>query len=267
MHHQLLSYKESLISYYRFGSGGIPVICFHGYGQNAGAFAFLENEAGSQFTFHAIDLPYHGETAWKQGLNFSLDDLWQILSLMPFDIESKPVLLGFSLGGRVALSLYGSQSGAFRKIVLLAPDGLVVNPWYWLSTQTFAGNRLFRFTMKHPAWFFLFLKGMNKTRRLNASVFKFVKAYIGDPSLRLSLYQRWTVLRKLKPHLALIKSQIRKHKTPVKLLYGKYDRIILSSRGEKFVKGIEEYCEIEILHAGHQVLQPRYASVIAAALK
>lgn len=267
MYHQMLSYKESRISYYRYGNGDIPVLCFHGYGENAGTFAFLEDTLGSRYTFHAIDLPCHGETYWRQGLDFTLDDLSGILSLITLSTKSRPVLLGFSLGGRVALSLYESQPDSFSRIVLLAPDGLVVNPWYWLSTQTWAGNRLFRFTMKHPGWFFLLLNGMNKTGRLNASVFKFVNAYIGDPSLRLSLYQRWTVLRKLRPNLTHIRSLIREHKTPVKLLYGKYDRIILSSRGEKFRKGIEEYCSIEILHAGHQVLQSKYLPVIAEALK
>lgn len=267
MHCQLLPYKESVIRYCRFGKGPIPVICFHGYGENAGSFEFLGNSLGSQYTFHAIDLPYHGETVWKQGLDFSLNDLWQILSHLPLDQDSKPVLFGFSLGGRVALSLYESRPATFRKLVLLAPDGLVINPWYWLSTQTFIGNRLFRFTMKKPGWFFLLLKGMNRTGRVNASVYKFVNAYIGDPALRISLYQRWTVLRKLKPGLGHIKSLIREHKTPVRLLYGRHDRIILSSRGEKFRNGIAEYCDIWVLNAGHQVLQSKYLPAIETALK
>jgi pimeloyl-ACP methyl ester carboxylesterase len=81
------------------------------------------------------------------------------------------------------------------------------------------------------------------------------------------LYQRWTVLRKLKPDLSLIKSFIRKYKTPVHLLYGKHDRIILPERGEKFRKGIEAHCSINILPAGHQVLQEKYVPQIREALK
>jgi hypothetical protein len=43
-----------------------------------------------------------------------------------------------------------------EKLVLLAPDGLKVNFWYWLATQTWLGKNSFCFTMKHPGWFFVF---------------------------------------------------------------------------------------------------------------
>lgn len=270
MQHQLLHYRDSIVSYYRFGHGPKPVLCFHGYGENAQSFAFLEESMGNDYCFHAIDLPFHGQTIWKQGLDFTVNDLQQIISLFPDQwkaANSKPVLLGFSLGGRVALSLYQAQPESVRKLVLLAPDGLVMNPWYWLSTQTMIGNRLFHFTMKHPGWFFGLLKGLNKTGRVNASVFKFVNSYIGNPDARILLYQRWTVLRKLKPGLSLIRSFIRKYKTPVDLLYGQHDRIIVPARGEKFRKGIEEYCTIKIVPSGHQVLQERHIGQIREALK
>lgn len=270
MQHQLLIYRDSALSYYRFGNGPKQVLCFHGYGENAQSFAFLEEPIGNEYTFHAIDLPFHGQTVWKQGLDFTVNDLQQIISLLPDQLKtanSKPVLLGFSLGGRVALSLYQSQPENISKLVLMAPDGLLMNPWYWLSTQTMLGNGLFRVTMKYPGWFFGTLKGLNKMGQVNASVFKFINSYIGNPEVRRLLYQRWTVLRKLKPNLPLIRSFIRKYKTPVHLLYGKHDRIILPERGEKFRKGIEAYCTINILPAGHQVLQKKYVEQIREALK
>lgn len=273
MQHQLLHYRDSTISYYRFGNGPVPVFCFHGYGEEAASFAFLENMPAGQYTFHAIDLPFHGQTAWKQGLSFSVADLEKIIALIPAwsqHVSSpgapRPILLGFSLGGRVALTLYQQQPQNVSRLVLLAPDGLLMNPWYWLATQTFAGNRLFRFTMKHPGWFFGLLKGLNKLGRVNPSVFKFVSFYIGNPQLRLGLYQRWTALRKLKPDLSRIKSLISQQKTPVRLLYGRHDRIILPERGEKFRKGIEEFCSITLLPAGHQLLQDKYVEEMAEAL-
>ncbi|MEI9943928.1 MAG: hypothetical protein WDN26_06855 [Chitinophagaceae bacterium] len=151
-------------------------------------------------------------------------------------------------------------------MILLAPDGLKVNFWYWLSTQTWIGNRLFAFTMKHPSWFFGFLKILNRLGFVNASIFKFVNYYIGDKEVRKQLYERWTVLRKLNPGLKKTKSLIKENKTKVVLVYGKHDRIILSTRGEKFRKGIEEYCTLNIINAGHQVLHEKYAGEIVEAL-
>jgi pimeloyl-ACP methyl ester carboxylesterase len=50
------------------------------------------------------------------------------------------------------------------------------------------------------------------------------------------------------------------------LVYGKHDRIILSSVGEKFRKGIEGQCRVTIIPSGHQVLHEKHAEDIVAAL-
>lgn len=273
MEQKLVSYKGSQISYCCFGSGPKPAICFHGFGEEASSFEFLSKYAGNQFTFFSIDLPFHGKTEWNKGLNFTTEDLQQIIEKMLNDsnyksqtINHKFSLIGFSLGGRIALSFFQANPGKVEKLVLLAPDGLKVNFWYWLATQTWLGNMFFAFTMKKPGWFFSLLKMFNKLNLVNTSVFKFVNFYIGDAKIRRLLYNRWTTLRKLKPRLSFIKAIIKKENIPVRLIYGKHDRIILSSVGEKFKKGIEEQCTLTILPSGHQVLHEKYAAEIVQSL-
>ncbi len=273
MDHRLLAYKDSQLSFYRFGSGPRQVVCFHGYGEEARLYSFLEKHAGNQFTFYSIDLPFHGQTKWNEGLNFTHTDLQQIIENILLEDNQQPgtgnrklSLLGFSLGGRIALSHYQAQPESVEKLILLAPDGLVVNFWYWFSTQTWIGNKIFSFSMKYPGWFFAFLKLLNKLGLVNASVFKFVNYYIGNKEARQLLYQRWTGLRKLKPNLQRIKNFIRQHKTQTRLVYGKYDRIILPVRGEKFQKGIEEFCTVTVIASGHQVVHENHVEGILAAL-
>ena len=271
---KFLSYSDSQVSYLRFGSGPRIAFCFHGYGEEAGSFAFLDKYAGEQYTFYSIDLPFHGKTDWKEGLNFTTQNLLEIVDRILIKEthglrtpDFRLSLFGFSLGGRIALSLYQFQSKKIEKLVLLAPDGLKVNFWYWLSTQTWMGNKFFGFTMKHPGWFFGFLKLMNKLGLVNASIFKFVNYYIGDKQVRNSLYTRWTTLRKLKPRIKKIKALIRENKTSTRLLYGKHDRIILSTVGERFRKGIEAQCTITVIHSGHQVLHEKHIAEILPALR
>lgn len=270
-------FKQSRINYYSFGSGPKAAICFHGYGQEASSFIFLEKYIGNQYTFYSIDLPFHGKTEWKDELIFSQADLQQIvekiigennvkLHLTPGETNFKLTLIGFSLGGRVALSFLEANPGKVEKLILLAPDGLKVNFWYWLATQTWPRNKFFAFTMKHPDWFFGFLKLLNKMRLVNTSIFKFVNYYIGDVTVRRLLYLRWTTLRKLKPDLHFIKSLINKNNIQVRLIYGKHDRIILSSVGEKFKKGIEQQCTLSIIHSGHQILHEKHIEEILPAL-
>ncbi|HEX7903710.1 MAG TPA: alpha/beta hydrolase [Chitinophagaceae bacterium] len=274
MEHRLLNYKNSKISYYCFGTGDRPVLCFHGYGEEADSYNFLEKYAGSEFSFYSIDLPFHGKTQWKEELNFTPHDLQQIVEYILHPDNQQPVtsnqqltLMGFSLGGRMALRLYQSQPNQIEKLVLLAPDGLKVNFWYWLATQTWIGNRLFAFTMKHPGWFFGFLKLLNKLKLVNASIFKFVNYYIGDKEVRRLLYERWTTLRKIKPDLAIIKESTRANNIPIRLIYGQHDRIILSSVGEKFKKGIEGQCSLSVIRSGHQVLHEKHVEEILSALR
>ena len=266
MEHCRLSYKNSSISYYRFGKGNKVAVCFHGYGEESESFTFLEKYAGDQFTFYAIDLPFHGQTAWHEGLNFRWEYLRDIIQEI-VNAKRHIILLGFSLGGRVALSLYQAIPEKIEKLVLLAPDGLKVNFWYWLVTQTRAGNKIFHYTMKHPGWFLGFLKVLNRLGLLNQSIYKFTLYYIHDKKVRNDLYNRWTSLRRLRPDIEKIKSLIKNCKTPVRLIYGKYDKIILSARGEKFRKGIEDDCSLSIIDAGHQVLHEKHVKEIIESLK
>ena len=277
-------FRNSTIGYYRFGSGPRPAFCFHGFGEDATSFNFLSEYAGNQFTFYSIDLPFHGKTDWKDGLTFTNSDLYKIIEeilkqnnselrtpsvaeglpkAMP---NSKLTLLGFSLGGRIALSLFQLMPEKIEKLVLLAPDGLKINFWYWLTTQTWSGNKFFHFTMKHPGWFFGFLKMLNKLKLVNSSVFKFVNYYIGEAEFRRLLYARWTCMRKFRPGIKQIKSLIREKNCIVRLVYGEHDLIILSSVGERFMKGIEENCTLSAIHSGHQVLHEKHIEEILPAL-
>lgn len=270
MESKVLLYKNSSIAWCSFGSGPRPVLCFHGYGEDGATYSFLEKELGDQYTFIMPDLPFHGNTQWKEGLDFTAADLQQIieeiLDQSHFDpLNSKPVLIGFSLGGRVALSLYQAQPERIEKMILLAPDGLKVNFWYWLAVRSRAGNRLFAYTMKHPRWFFGLLKLLNRLRLVNSSIFKFVNYYIGDPAVRRELYERWTGLRLLRPDLNHIRRLIQQNHTPVRLLYGRHDRIIRWERGEKFREGIEIHCTIEIIPSGHQLLREKHIAELIAA--
>ncbi len=264
-----ISCGQSTISYLVFGRGNTVVICLHGYGESAERFLFLEQSAGDRYTFIAPDLPHHGSTNWTSD-HLSSDDLRLLITGLidkHFPGRQLPVyLLGYSLGGRLALYLTQQHFLPLHRIVLLAPDGLKVNPWYWLATQTWLGKQLFAYTMRKPGWFYALLKVLKKLRLVNSSIYKFVDYYIGDATVRRQLYQRWVTLRHIRPSLQKVKAVLRSDHIPTRLIYGRYDRIILPVRGEKFRKGLEELISITLLEAGHQVLHPKYAPVIIDAL-
>ncbi|HVU54015.1 MAG TPA: alpha/beta hydrolase [Puia sp.] len=264
MHNHTLIFRESRIHYYRWGRGPQLLLCFHGYGESAAGFAFLEEFMGDAFTILAIDLPYHGQTDWKEAPLTAATLLAIIDEILTGTHTQKKDwwLMGYSMGGRIALSLLEQAPERIARLILLAPDGLVVNPWYWLATQTNPGRRLFKWTMYHPGWFFFILRTGNKLGLVNPSVYKFVANYVDNRKIREELYTRWTGLRLFKPRLAAIKDSIRRRQLPVQLLYGRFDRIIRVERGEQFRKGIEPWCELTVIPAGHQLLKKDHMQYI-----
>jgi pimeloyl-ACP methyl ester carboxylesterase len=267
MESAFITYQSSQIHYCKAGYGNKLLLCFHGYGESAESFSFLEKSIAAEFTLLAIDFPFHGKTTWKEGLLFTTEDLLNIMvTIIPFQ-NAKMFFLGFSMGGRVALALLQSVPKNVEKMILLAPDGLKLNFWYGLATQTSMGNRLFQFTMNNPRWFFLLLKIAGRLRLVNQGVFKFANHYLHDKQMRKDLYDRWSVMRQFKPHIKKIKQAVRANNIQLRLLCGKYDKVIRPKNAERLITGIESHCILSIIDSGHELLKEKNASEIMRLLK
>jgi pimeloyl-ACP methyl ester carboxylesterase len=265
MQPDFIAYKSSRIHYSQGGNGDKVLVCLHGYGESEQSFHFLEGHLPAGYRLVAIDLPYHGKTAWNEPVPITIADIIAILD----DICSKNALaspsfqlLAFSMGGRVALHLTQEIPARITKMTLLAPDGMTVNFWYWLATQTYIGRSIFRFNMHYPQWFILMLNTGKWLGIVNLSIHKFIRYYIHDKAVRQQLFDRWTCMRKIKPDHTLLKKNIRAYQLPVQLVYGEYDRIIRHERGEKFRHGIESFCTLQVIPSGHQLLQEKYAALV-----
>jgi pimeloyl-ACP methyl ester carboxylesterase len=263
-----ITHASSSIHYLCGGKGAELLVCLHGFGESAYSYAFLEKHLGDQYTLLAIDLPLHGYTNWPETQLFTPADLTAIIEKI-LQQESNPptfTLMGYSMGGRVSLQLLEQMPQRINRLVLLAPDGLKLNSWYWLATQTSAGNRLFKFAMHKPDFFTWLLKAGHRVKLVNESIYKFVFHFLNDAKQRQQVYAIWTCMRTIKPHLKKVQSNIKATKIPVRMLYGQYDRIILSKRAVKLTRGIKSYCQVALLSCGHQVLHIRNLEAIKAAL-
>ncbi len=259
-----LNFKNSLINYYKYGSGSKVLFCLHGYGENGTSFSFLEKYLGENYTLYAIDFPFHGETKWKEKRPLLPNELINIFNLINPRENNLFSILAYSMGGRIALHLLQNIRQKVERVVLIAPDGLYANFWYRLSTQTLIGNKFFKRTMQQPGLFFLFLNAAGKTNILNESIIKFVHNYLDDKNERMLLYKRWTVLRAFEPNLFAIKKICSENNKQLYLLFGNFDKIILSKRA-----GILERTKnihIKTIDGGHQLLKEKYASFIVPLL-
>ena len=260
-----ISFRSSTIHYIRMGHGPEWLFCFHGYGEDATSFEILEETLGNRFTLIAVDFPFHGKTDWQEGLLFEPAHLIAIINLIKPE-QQKMYLLGYSMGGRVALQLLQLIPEQISTLVLIAPDGLHKNKWQWLATKTKLGKNLFAYTMHNPFWMMRLMDLGGKLGLYNKSLIKFVHYYLDDAEQRMILYRRWTTMRKFRPDKDLLKSIILKNKIPLSIVFGRYDRVILSKHGNSFSKNAEEYIKVIVLEAGHQLLKEKHVPLIAQLL-
>jgi pimeloyl-ACP methyl ester carboxylesterase len=257
-----IQHKQSNIHYYRFGKGEKLLLAFHGYGEDGSSFGLFEKYLETEFTIIAIDFPFHGKTEWNEGLLFTIDDLINIINLINQLLNQPINLLGYSMGGRVALYLTQNIPAKINSVVLIAPDGLHKNLWHYLATQTVVSNKLFSLTMQHPDWLFALMKVAVKFNLFNKSIINFVHYYLDNKESRMTLYKRWTTMRRFAPNLSLIKKIIRQRNIAIKILFGKYDKIIVTKTGKAFAKGEEDLIKVIEIEAGHQLLKEKYAMQI-----
>ncbi len=260
-----IPFHSSSIHYTRMGNGDEWLFCFHGYGESSKAFDLLENVLFKRFTIIAIDLPFHGKTKWEEGLLFEPADLVTIINLIK-PKNASMCILGYSMGGRIALQLLEMIPEQISKLVLVAPDGLHKNRWRLLATRTKIGKRLFAFCMRKPFLMIASIELADKIGLYNKSFLKFVHHYLDDAEQRAILFRRWTTLRNFKTDLTATKKIIINRKIPVHLVFGKYDRVILSRHGLRFSKGSNGLISVTVVEAGHQLLREKHLPVIVRGL-
>lgn len=261
-----LAYKNSKIHYTQWGDGKKCLLCLHGFGETLESFTALAEYLQEEYTVTGIDLAFHGKTDWREGLNFSVDDLLQIIDQIPALENRNFSLLGYSMGGRVSLQLYEYAPERVERLILLAPDGLKVNFWYWLATQSNPGNRLFRYFMRNPGLFFTVTTFLRKIGMINTGVYNYVHQYLQQEKKRTELYTIWTAMRSIKPSVSSVQKLILARKTSVLLIYGRYDRVIKYSTGEAFKHKVDNYCLLYILPCGHRILHEKNTEAIVSLL-
>ena len=119
---------------------GIPLLCLHTAGSDTRQFRGLMNDARilEHFRVIAFDLPWHGKSsppAGWQNTEYRLttrDYVDMILTMADALSLERPVAMGCSIGGRMALHLALDHPERFRAIIGLQA-GAHVEPYYDLS--------------------------------------------------------------------------------------------------------------------------------------
>lgn len=260
----MLPWRGSRLALRTYGDGPAVTLCLHGFLEDSQSFADLAMALPGHRLL-APDMPFHGLTEWNEEGRLRPEDLWDILEQCP-ELQHEPFgLLGYSMGGKTALSLFERMPERISHLVLVAPDGLRHDPWHAFFTRTLPGRRILRFTMHDPRWFNTLLDRLRRVRLVNESLYRFTLSYLGDADIRRRVCRIWLTLRGFRPRRERLPHLIRRHRTPVRLVFGRYDRLCPVRIGVDFVRRLDGQARMDVLDAGHLLLRGEHARRVAMA--
>lgn len=254
------------LHYLQWGSGSKVLLAFHGYGNSARVFSPFVDHLVREYTIISIDLPYHGDSKWPDGTKFTRRDLLKLVAAIKSTYKVEQIsLFGFSMGGRVCLTIMEMMPASVTKVVLIATDGLTVNFYYYFLTRTYIGKKLFRNMLEKPNRFFNLVNWLNKKHLVNASRYRFVMHSLHSENSRHFLLQVWPGMSDIIPSPTKLKRLIKQFNIPVSIFMGAYDRIIPPSLARNFKNGLDTV-ELFVLEKGHHVFDHENAQQIAERL-
>ncbi|PTX12258.1 pimeloyl-ACP methyl ester carboxylesterase [Pontibacter mucosus] len=254
---------KSKLHYRVIGRGRRVLLTFHGYGQSSSYYLPMEKALGEDYTIYAFDLFFHGRSYLnKHNMPLSKEFLKGFIERF---LEKQGIkefsLMGFSMGGKFALTLVECMPERIRELFLIAPDGIKTSLWYNIATYPGWLQQLFKRTVVKPEFFFGMLRMLQRYNLVHKSLIRFAHYQMDSTPKRLRVYRSWIGFRDLNFDIRKIVQLLNKHHVPVTMFLGEYDEIISPKRVAVFMDALEKG-ELVILKTGHSHLLQEVAELL-----
>lgn len=256
-----ITYNDLSLEYKVIGNGFKPLLAFHGFGRSADDFMVFEKSFLKSYKVIAVNLFGHGKSRYPDSRidqnTLSIAELKEIIQLLLQEEAIKKFsLVGYSLGGKIALTLTEIFASRVEQLFLLAPDGIVLNNWYKLASQNILGQKLYKYITKNPNWYFKIVRFLNETKLLNDKLYKFVVNHMDTYEKRKMVYDVWMIFRNIYPNLDEVIQRINEEQIFVAVLIGKHDKIITPKIAHKLVNKLNENYVYRLVNTGHNLQTP-----------
>ncbi|RIJ43021.1 alpha/beta fold hydrolase [Pontibacter oryzae] len=257
--------NRSKLHYRVIGKGKRVLLAFHGYGQSSSYYLPMEKALGDDYTIYAFDLFFHGRSQLhKHDMPLTKEFLAGFINHF---LEKKGIarfsLMGFSMGGKFALTLVEQMPQHIEELFLIAPDGIKTSFWYNIATYPGWLQQLFKRTVLKPEAFFKMLQVLNKYNLVHKSLIRFAHFQMDSTPKRLRIYRSWIGFRDLNFDIRKIVKLLNTNKVPGTMFLGEYDEIISPKRVAVFIDALNQG-ELVVLKAGHSNLLQEVADMLHA---
>ncbi|WP_018479402.1 alpha/beta fold hydrolase [Pontibacter roseus] len=256
-------HEGTKLHYRVLGNGSQALLAFHGYGQSSGYYLSMGRALDGDYTIYAFDLFFHGQsTLHKSNMPLQKDFLQELITLfLQKEKLQEFSLMGFSMGGKFALTLVERFPERVKELFLIAPDGIKTSFWYNIATYPGWLQQLFKRTVLKPEPFFRLLKVLNRYNMIHKSLVRFARFQMDSTEKRLRVYRSWIGFRELNFDIRQIVRLLNGQQVPVTMFLGEFDQIISPKRVSVFVKALQKG-ELVILRTGHSHLLQEVAELL-----
>ena len=261
------SYKDLSIHYTKFGTGSTPLFAFHGFGRTGQDFELFKPYLKEKYTVYAFDLFLHGKSPFPENrieenpvseteLKQLFDSFTQHQNITQFS------LMGYSLGGKIALSLLQLFPNRIKEVYLLAPDGIVLNRWYNFTSRTIIGRVIYRHITEKPNGYFTLLNVLKQVGFIREKMHTFLLENMKTKEKRQLVYDIWLTFSLIKPNIEKIQEIIKHNNITCHLFFGKHDNIIKPKIGKDFAKQLPNHATLHLIDCGHVLIRERTGKII-----
>lgn len=254
-----IAYNDFAIEYKKFGSGTEYILAFHGMGREADDFKIFEKTLGEKYTIIAVNLFHHGNSIYPEHRLFndqiSKNEFVELVEelLNKYNVGNFSVM-GYSLGGRMALTLVEKVCERIDRIILIAPDGLKTSHYNNFVTNTKIGKNYMKWVVKYPDDFFRRVNNLHRYKIINNRSKRMINFHFETHEKRILMRNAISTFKNIVPTLSKVVRNINKNKIEVLMIFGKHDFIIPVKLGVQFLKRIKTNKKMHVIDASHNIL-------------
>ena len=269
MKKELFNFKDFTVEYATFGQGSHPVIACHGFNRPLEDMGLLAPLLEEEEFIVSIHLFHQGRSVISESRDLEeglrVEELVDLFFAIAMEFGSSSYsLFGYSLGGRVCLSVFEQAHASIPKMILFAPDGLYKNPFYQWAIHSKTGRATFRWVLNHYKTALKMVDAVRWLRLIPAKLHRFVHVHLGEDRTeteRWKIYNSWQTFKYCFPDLNQVAKGIRDSKTKFHLVMGRKDSVIKYKYAQNIMKPLGSGDALITIDAGHILLTPEIIAV------
>ncbi len=252
---EIAQYKQLRIRYIKAGEGRHLILAFHGFSRTPEEFLPLMKGRENDYTLLSFYLPGHATAEPLESKN--IDVIWwcKLMENLIDEHQAENVtVLGYSLGGRIALHtcmLWGLKN---YKLLLLAPDGIKVHPLQRIAMQYNWGMRIFGWVMKHPKTTITLCRVFAALKMMDRGQHQFLSRQFKEESKRRTIEKVFPLFRFFLSDADSIREFISRRSDSIRIFLGERDGVIPPNVAENLSTKVRADVVKILPDVGHDLL-------------